>query len=52
MQGTVPTWAVVKKTEGDFEPMFTVKNKRVAYVALELLTELEDEYEVVRLPDL
>lgn len=52
MQGTNTTWAVVKKTDDDFKPLFTVKSKRIAYVTLELLDELEDDYEVVRLPDL
>lgn len=52
MEDTNAYWAIVKKTEGDFEPLFTMKNKRKAYMALELLSALEDEYEVVRLPNL
>lgn len=49
----VSTWAVVKKTDNDSEPLFTVKNRRIANTALELMDiEPKDDYEVVRLPDL
>ena len=49
----VSTWAVVKKTDKHHEPLFTVKNRRIAKTALELMDiEPKSDYEVVRLPDL